>query len=86
MSLFEQLWNEWKNKDLCENDVELKKRKSNMINSEDFLRESLSDESENLFDEYDVCRTEYEEYAERKAFEQGISFTVRFIIEALGRK
>ncbi|MBR3806449.1 MAG: hypothetical protein IKJ13_06410 [Clostridia bacterium] len=84
MGLLEQLWRECKKREVCEKNKEIKKLKSNMINAEDVLRESLSETSDNLFDEYDTYRTEYEEYAEQKAFEQGVSFAVRFILESLG--
>ena len=84
MSVLEQLWIECKKREVCEKNNEIKKLKSNMTNSEGVLRESLTESSENLFDEYDAYRTEYEEHLEQKAFEQGISVAVRFILESLG--
>ena len=83
-SIIDGLWQEYK-KELTASDSDEKKKalRARVINAEDSLCDALYAAEQELFESYDACRTEEEEYKELCAFKKGVSMALKFVIEAI---
>ena len=83
-SIIEGLWQEYK-KELAspDNDEKKKALRARVVDAEDSLCDALCVAEQELFESYDACRTEEEEYKELFAFKKGVSMALKFVLEAI---
>ncbi len=83
-SIIESLWREYKNEPTSsESDEKKKVLRARVIDAEDSLCDSLYEDEQELFERYDACRSEEEEYKELCAFKKGASLALKFVLEAV---
>lgn len=56
------------------------------MDAEDSFCDILDAQAEEMFEIYDACRSEEEEYKEYLAFKSGASFAIKFFLEAIKGK
>ena len=81
--IIQGLWLEYKKELTYSNDEKSKKLRSKVVDAEDSLCDVLDAKAEEMFEIYDSCRSEEEEYKELCAFKKGASLALKFVLEAI---